>query len=155
MKTKKIVILGILIVTIVMCMQTIAITNLHTTHHSIQKTLELTKIERPIKIGGPLEIQSQSIDQSSFLTPPKPASAMGTDILVGGLPELIRQENLHKPRDVRRLTDLLEKMLVDTAWRHECSCTSFSRSKQFCSSILDERRRTFWEDFIETIPRPS
>ena len=87
MNNKKIVILGILIITLVLGMQTMAIPNLPTTRQSPPKTLELTQIEGPIKIGGPIEVQSQSIDQSSFITPSYSASAKGTDILVSGFPE--------------------------------------------------------------------
>jgi glycosyltransferase involved in cell wall biosynthesis len=67
---------------------------------------------------------------------------------VGGLPELLPPENLHKPRDVHRLADLIERMLIDSSWRRECSRATFSKALEYSPKILDQRRQAFWRHFI-------
>ncbi len=87
MKTKKIIIVGIVVMAIVLGMQAVAITNLSNTPQSPKKTLELTKIEEPVRTGGPIKVKCQSIDPDFLGTPQHSLSLMGTDRLVTGFPE--------------------------------------------------------------------
>jgi glycosyltransferase involved in cell wall biosynthesis len=65
----------------------------------------------------------------------------------GGLPELVRPENLHKPGDSRRLADLIERMLIDASWQRDCRLASYLKAQEYSPTILDERRRAFWGEF--------
>jgi glycosyltransferase involved in cell wall biosynthesis len=70
---------------------------------------------------------------------------------VGGLPELLPRENMHRPRDARRLADLIEKMLMTPTWRVECSRANFYKAQDYSLDVLDRRRQAFWCNFTEGI----
>ncbi len=68
---------------------------------------------------------------------------------VGGIPELLPQERLHKPGDARRLALLLGEMLGDQSLRQSEARRNFKTSLDYASDKLAPIREKFWRDFAE------
>lgn len=63
---------------------------------------------------------------------------------VGGLPELVRAEDMVPPGDVPALSALLEKVLMDPARLRAMSSHSLDVAGDYEASILDDRRTRFY-----------
>ena len=65
----------------------------------------------------------------------------------GGIPELIRNEVIHKPGDYKKLSKDIEKIFENTEFATELAKENFYNSKQYAKEYLDIRRSNFWKDF--------
>jgi len=74
---------------------------------------------------------------------------------VGGLPELIDDAFLHKPKDVRRLADIISRFIDDKSLCIRQATVNFNKSKNYTKSILDEKRSLFWNTFKNDILKSS
>lgn len=61
----------------------------------------------------------------------------------GGIPELLPLSDLHPPSDSRRLTALIERAILDDAWRLEASKRNLVTAQKYLFSTLNNRRQTF------------
>lgn len=66
---------------------------------------------------------------------------------VGGIPELLTMDCMHKPGDYRRLAIDLERMIVDLDWRVSMAARNFATARGFYRSVLDPQRDVFWQQF--------
>ena len=85
-------ILGLMIVTTILCMQVPAIYTIPLSPATEEKTLYIRNIDEPILLGGPVIVEPQRVPLVKAKVA-KP-TAMGTDIMVSGLPELERNPTL-------------------------------------------------------------
>lgn len=70
---------------------------------------------------------------------------------VAGTPELISEEYLHKPGDVKKLASDIMKILSSKENEIEIVKTNYIKSKEYYSDILTERRKIFYNDFFQNI----
>lgn len=70
---------------------------------------------------------------------------------VGGIPELLPHECLHKPGDFRKLSKDIEKAYHDIAWRKHHAKRNFDIAKNYTKRILDDKRTTFWKDYASFV----
>ena len=71
--------------------------------------------------------------------------ALGSN--VGGIPELLDSQCLHKPEDVTGLARLLVNALTNKDWRVEQAQKNFRRTAEYDGEVLGEVRRNFWLKF--------
>jgi glycosyltransferase involved in cell wall biosynthesis len=71
---------------------------------------------------------------------------IGTD--VGGIPELIQPELLFKKRSVNQITKLILR-IINMDNREEIAVRNFEIAKSFNYDILEEKRKIFYNKFIE------
>ncbi len=65
----------------------------------------------------------------------------------GGIPELLREEMLHKPGDYKKLASDIKAVLSDKELAKELARENFSEAEQYAKETLDSRRKKFWIDF--------
>ena len=70
---------------------------------------------------------------------------------VAGIPELIDSQYLHKPGDVEKLKQDLEKVLVNKTLRVEMAKSNFEVSKEYELTLLEKRRITFFKEIVSEI----
>ncbi|NDQ55802.1 MAG: glycosyltransferase family 4 protein [Acidipila sp.] len=63
---------------------------------------------------------------------------------VGGIPELLREEDLVAPNDPQALAEKIAAILGDPQRLQELSRRNFEKAQEFRSEILDEGRREFY-----------
>lgn len=66
----------------------------------------------------------------------------------GGIPELLPAPCLHRPGDAARLASLVVGAL-DHDWQRREAARNFEEARQYVSTLLDERRTSFWQGFAE------
>lgn len=66
---------------------------------------------------------------------------------VGGIPELLHKDYLHRPGDYRTLAMHLVWIGSDSEQLVRMSKENLNRSMQYASALLSERRANFWEQF--------
>lgn len=70
---------------------------------------------------------------------------------VGGIPELIEQKYLHKPKDHKKLADDLLGLMRNNELMKRVATRNFQNSKQYSKSVLDNRRAVYLEKFVQFI----
>ena len=82
--------------------------------------------------------------------------ALGSN--VGGIPELLDSQCLHKPEDVDGLARLLIAALTNRNWRVEQARKNFQRAAEYDCEVLGEVRKDFWQKFAnycKIVARPG
>lgn len=75
------------------------------------------------------------------------AMAVGMPVVtspVGGIPEIIRAEQLAKPYDVDRYTEIVEEMINNLDLMNKISYENFNKSLEFRNKVLEKRRNDFY-----------
>lgn len=67
---------------------------------------------------------------------------------VGGIPELLDSQFIHKPKSDSELSQKLEKLLLNKNKMLEQAKINFNSSKEYTSEVLDARRKHFWSKVI-------
>ena len=67
---------------------------------------------------------------------------------IGGIPDLLAPECLHRPGDAIRLGELIMCAARDTEWQHDQARRNFGLAKSYGNDVLDGRREAFWRDFL-------
>lgn len=70
---------------------------------------------------------------------------------VAGTPELLSARFLHSPGDYNKLAQDIIKVVTDSKLMKTMAEDNFARSKNYLFSVLEERRETFFEEFIREI----
>jgi glycosyltransferase involved in cell wall biosynthesis len=68
---------------------------------------------------------------------------------VGGIPELIDKELIHKPKSDVDLSYKIELLLKNKKFMIEQAKKNYANSKKYTSEVLNSRRRNFWNHFID------
>ncbi|MDO6450500.1 glycosyltransferase [Oceanobacillus profundus] len=68
---------------------------------------------------------------------------------VGGIPELINSEFLHKPKQEKELTEKIEYLLKNKDVMLNQAGRNYKHAKEYTKEVLNARRRDFWSEFIE------
>lgn len=68
---------------------------------------------------------------------------------VGGIPELLDDQWLHKPGDDVQLANLIKKMISDNNKMQESAKRNFKTAQNYTKDILDNRRNTFLKKLAE------
>ena len=79
--------------------------------------------------------------------------ALGSN--VGGIPELLDSQCLHKPDDVNGLARLLLTAIGNREWRVEQAQKNFLHAGEYDGEVLGEIRRNFWRKFVNYCQRVS
>ena len=66
----------------------------------------------------------------------------------GGIPELLDAICIFRKGNVKQITSLLETLLKDKKFLLQQSKTNFEKAKQFNRSLLEKKRRDFYDEFI-------
>ena len=77
---------------------------------------------------------------------------------VGGIPELLDSQCLHKAEDVAGLARLLVTALTNKDWRVEQAKKNYLRAAEYDGEVLGEIRRNFWRKFAnycQTVSGPN
>ncbi|MGW5887048.1 glycosyltransferase [Priestia megaterium] len=72
---------------------------------------------------------------------------------VAGIPELLDQNNLHKPGDVNHLINLLLEYADNKVWFKEQAKINIRTANEYTKPVLDQRRTLFWEKFASHIDK--
>lgn len=67
---------------------------------------------------------------------------------VGGIPELLVEEDMHSPKDYKRLAELIEEFVLDEHRRNERSIRNIEHSKKYANTFLEKRRYEFFNSVI-------
>ena len=67
----------------------------------------------------------------------------------GGIPELIRNEVIHKPGDYKKLYQDIVKILNDKQLATQLAKENFNNSKEYSKEYLDAKRSKFWKEFAD------
>ena len=66
----------------------------------------------------------------------------------GGIPELLDDICLFDQGSVKQIVRILEKLLQDKELRSQQSKTNFENAKKFRHTLLEQKRRAFYDEFI-------
>lgn len=66
---------------------------------------------------------------------------------VGGTPELLSSDWLHKPGDCKQLTKLILKMTGDKSTQKDAACQNFKTAENYVSTKLQVKWDSFWNQF--------
>jgi len=69
---------------------------------------------------------------------------------VGGIPELLDSKYLHKPGNIRKLSEDIMKYLNNPRKLKEMAEMNFNKAKEYTSKVLNKRRNEFWNKLITT-----
>lgn len=72
---------------------------------------------------------------------------------VGGIPELLPNEFLHKPGDAEKLSFDIEKLITDKELRIKAAKDNFEKSKEYTDSVLSKRRLEFYKKAFELVKK--
>src|SRR5699024_2910978 len=67
---------------------------------------------------------------------------------VGGIPELLDQSFIHKPKSDKELGEKIEYLLRNKDIMIEQANKNFTNAKSYTSEVLNARRKEFWKNFI-------
>lgn len=70
---------------------------------------------------------------------------------VGGIPELLDEDELFNPSDHNELSKIIEKVYLDKRWLEEQSIKNFEKAKEYSKEKLDVRRFEFYEKIKKDI----
>jgi len=65
----------------------------------------------------------------------------------GGIPELIRNDVIHKPGDYKKLAEDIQKIIQNKEYMVALAKENFENSKEYAKENLDLRRNKFWREF--------
>jgi len=68
---------------------------------------------------------------------------------VGGIPELLSQDYLHKPGSLEELLDIVNLFIKDQELMKKESQVNFRKSQEYTKDVLMKRRDDFWKEFIK------
>lgn len=68
---------------------------------------------------------------------------------VGGIPELLPAECLHRPGDHKKLASDMERLIKDPEWRTRLCLQNFETAKQYYAEHINRRRDAFWTKFAD------
>lgn len=66
---------------------------------------------------------------------------------VGGIPELLEAECLHKPGDWKTLAEQIAKAANDPLWRTRQAARNKAEAQAYLAPVLDAKRAAFWATF--------
>lgn len=73
----------------------------------------------------------------------------------GGIPELVDKNWLHRPADIRSLSDLIMMMLDSPEKQIEAAGANIIHAHNFTSDILMPRRQAFWSNFRSYVEKKA
>lgn len=65
----------------------------------------------------------------------------------GGIPELLNEEYIHRPKDIKALVNLIIKLISSKELMKKSAIENFERSKEYSKDVLDNKRNKFWSEF--------
>jgi len=68
---------------------------------------------------------------------------------VGGIPELIDEEFIHRPKSEKELSEKIDYLLRNQDVMLEQAEKNYSHAKEYTAKVLNERRGLFWSKFID------
>lgn len=72
---------------------------------------------------------------------------------VGGIPELLDAEFVHKSKDYKRLANLILTLIENKELAKQQAIRNFEIARKFSKTILDKRRYQFWKTFYEFVSK--
>ena len=70
---------------------------------------------------------------------------------VGGMPEVIDREFVHKPGDYKELAKKIEYIIINSNVAVEQVMKNFEKSKEFTKDVLDSKRDKFIKDYLNVL----
>ncbi|WP_175649166.1 glycosyltransferase family 4 protein [Micromonospora avicenniae] len=70
---------------------------------------------------------------------------------VGGIPELLAEEDIVPPDDHVALAEAIERLLMDPAKRSRASVRNLARARDFAQDVLQRRRNAFYEALRQAV----
>ena len=70
---------------------------------------------------------------------------------VGGIPELLESQFVHKPKDYKRLAKLIITLTENKELAKQQAIRNFNVAKKYYKNKLDEKRNQFWQKFYEYV----
>lgn len=124
-------------------------------------------MEKEVKLLGQLasgnEVFSYLDDLDIYLQPslteglPRSvieAMSRGCPVLAssaGGIPELLNNGFLHRPRDANKLSLDIERLLIDPKLRIKAAKQNFEKSKEYTDETLSKRRLFFYKEAFDMV----
>ncbi|WP_252501999.1 glycosyltransferase [Sporosarcina sp. Marseille-Q4943] len=68
---------------------------------------------------------------------------------VGGIPELINRNFIHKPKSAKELSEKIELLLKNKTLMLNQAEKNYLRAKEYTADVLNDRRECFWVEFID------
>ncbi|UVI27903.1 glycosyltransferase [Paenibacillus spongiae] len=69
----------------------------------------------------------------------------------GGIPELVSEQWLHKPGNIKQLAAKLKHGIGNVTWMAEQAQLNFARAQQYTKPKLDQKRLSFWLSFRDYV----
>lgn len=68
---------------------------------------------------------------------------------VGGIPELIDEPFIHRPKSEKELSERIEYLLLNQEVMIEQAERNYSHAREYTTEVLNQRRKDFWAKFIK------